>query len=117
MSKRRIVFDFDGVVHRYSKGWYDGSIYDGPVLGIKQVIDALRNIDGYEVVIMSTRSRDEKGKKAIQEWLDKYNIYVDGIYSDKPPAMVYVDDRAVCFDGDCDNLIEQIRSFKTWQES
>lgn len=117
MSKRRIVFDFDGVVHRYSKGWQDGSIYDGPVLGIKQVIDALRNVDGYEVVIMSTRSRDEKGKKAIQEWLDKYNIYVDGIYSDKPPAMIYVDDRAVCFDGDCDNLIKQIRSFKTWQES
>lgn len=116
MSKRRIVFDFDGVIHRYSKGWHDGSIYDGPVIGIKQVIDHLRNA-GYEVVIMSTRSRTEEGKKAIQAWLDKYIIYVDGIYADKPPAMCYVDDRAICFDGDCDHLLEQIKEFKTWQES
>ena len=33
-----IAVDFDGVIHGYSKGWHDGTIYDPPVPG---AIDAL----------------------------------------------------------------------------
>lgn len=115
MSRKRIVFDFDGVIHRYSRGWQDGSIYDGPVPGIKEVIDQLRD-EGYDVIIVSTRSKHEYGRKEIEQWLEKYHIYVDNICAEKPPAICYVDDRALYFDGDCDTLIEKIRNFKTWQE-
>ena len=41
--RKNIVFDFDGVIHKYSKGWQDGSIYDEPVEGIAKVINALHN--------------------------------------------------------------------------
>ena len=39
--KKTIVFDFDGVIHRYSKGWQDGNIYDKPTKGIKETIEIL----------------------------------------------------------------------------
>jgi len=55
--KKTIVFDFDGVIHKYSKGWQDGSIYDEPVEGIKELIDDLRT--KYKVVVVSTRCLNE----------------------------------------------------------
>ena len=114
--KKTIVFDFDGVIHSYKSGWqgYD-SIPDEPVFGIKEVIDGLRNSD-YEVVIVSTRSAYPAGKIAIEEWRAKYNIVVDKISDIKPPALVYIDDRAITFDGNTDGLIEKISTFRSWTE-
>ena len=115
MNKKRIVFDFDGVIHKYSKGWQDGSIYDEPVEGIKEVIDQLRQ--KYEVVIVSTRSKELKGRVEMLKWLDKYNIIVDQILVSKPLAMIYIDDRGYKFDGNAlHTLVWDIEHFKTWQE-
>ena len=50
----------------------------------------------------------------IRNYLKKYNIEVDGIGCEKPPAIVYIDDRAICFNGDTTNLAEQVRNFKPW---
>ena len=44
---KTIVFDFDGVIHKYSKGWQDGSIYDEPTPGVSAVIEKLHN-KGYD---------------------------------------------------------------------
>lgn len=115
MSKKRIVFDFDGVIHKYSKGWQDGTLYDEPVEGIKEVIDELRK--DYEVVVVSTRCKDMTKRVEVYEWLSKYNIQVDAVRIEKPPAMIYVDDRGFKFDGNkLDTLVEDIKNFKTWQE-
>ena len=114
MNKKTIVFDFDGVIHKYSKGWQDGSIYDEPVKGIKEVIDELRK--DYKIVIVSTRSATEQGKNNIIEWLKKYNIEVDDISKGKPPALIYVDDRAINFNGNCKTLMRDIKNFKSWTE-
>ena len=85
-------------------------------MGIKEVIDSLRNLD-YEVVIVSTRSAYPTGKLAMLEWLAKHNIVVDKISDVKPPALVYVDDRAITFDGNTDGLVDKIRTFKSWMET
>lgn len=113
--KKTVVFDFDGVVHSYKSGWKGvTTIPDEPVDGIKEVIDELRQ--DYYVLILSTRCFQDGGVEAIMNWLDKYNIEVDDVIGEKPPAIVYVDDRALRFDGKTKGLVEQIRSFRNWIE-
>jgi hypothetical protein len=114
--KKTIVFDFDGVIHKYSRGWQDGSIYDEPVSGIKDIINQLRK-ENYEVIIVSTRCSTEQGIAEMIEWLNMYDIEVDRIQKEKPPALIYVDDRAIRFDGNTQHLWDSIISFKTWQEN
>ena len=55
MSKKTVVFDFDGVIHSYKSGWQGENIIpDPPVNGIKKAIDEIRSA-GYEVIVVSTR--------------------------------------------------------------
>lgn len=109
----RICLDFDGVIHKYSKGWNGGSIYDDPVDGSQDFCrDALNS---FKVAIFSTRSKDEEGRLQIQKWLDKWN-FPSGIELpiDKPMATVYIDDRGLTFNGTFPD-IETLKNFKTWQ--
>lgn len=111
-----VVFDFDGVVHSYTSGWKGiTDIPDPPVEGIGEAIQEIRDI-GYNVVIVSTRSKTEEGRQAILEWLDNNNIVVDEVSGTKPPAMCYIDDRAICFDGNSSTLLDKVKNFKTWMQ-
>ena len=33
---------------------------------------------------------------------------------EKPPAIVYIDDRAICFDGNPHGLLDEIMAFEPW---
>ena len=115
-AKKTVVFDFDGVIHSYTSGWQNEcTIPDPPVDGIKEAIAEIREA-GYTVVIVSTRCAYANGKLAIMNWLEKYGIKVDGIVEHKPPAVVYIDDRAICFDGDSKSLLSKIKKFKPWNK-
>jgi len=51
-----IAFDFDGVIHKYTKGWQDGSIYDD--LFKEWALLAKRLLkNGHHVFILSTRPK------------------------------------------------------------
>lgn len=116
MSKPTVVFDFDGVIHSYRSGWKGTAVIpDPPVPGIKQVIEDLRS--DHEVVIVSTRCATSEGRHAILYYLKKYGIEVDAVLAEKPPAICYVDDRAICFNGQTDGLADKVRGFKSWVQS
>lgn len=90
--KPKLLVDFDGVLHRYSRGWADGTAYDPPMPG---ALDAVGDLlaQGYEVVIFSTRPAEQ-----IHPWLLRYGFPVGLRVTDrKEPAVALIDDRAVRF--------------------
>lgn len=116
--KRTVVFDFDGVIHSYASGWKgETCIPDPPVPGIDRALREIKK-DGYEVVIVSTRCSTQAGVDAINLWLFRNGIaqYVDRVCKEKPPAIVYIDDRAICFDGKPETLLEKVQNFKPWYQ-
>ena len=114
--QKTVVFDFDGVIHSYNSGWKGVCIIpDPPVPGIKECIEDIRTA-GYKVVVSSTRCESPVGCNAVAEWLKEHNIIVDAVVRDKPPAVAYIDDRAICFDGKCDKLLERIERFVPWYQ-
>lgn len=116
--KKTAVFDFDGVIHSYTSGWKgETKIPDPPIPGIDRALKSLHDA-GYEVVIVSTRCSSMPGRMAIEKWLDMYGLthLVDRVCKEKPPAIVYIDDRAICFDGDPDTLLDKVQNFKPWYQ-
>ena len=114
--KQTVVFDFDGVIHSYISGWKGIEVIpDPPVPGIKEVIDKLRAA-GYEVVVVSSRANLSMGWEAIKAYLKEHDIVVDNVTHIKPPALVYIDDRAICFDGHAETLLDKIENFKPWNK-
>ena len=114
--KKTVVFDFDGVIHSYTSGWQGIDVIpDAPVEGIGDAIKCLRYY-GYEVVVVSTRCCKYEGRRAIEKWLTLHDIKVDDVTKEKPPALVYIDDRAICFDGYAYSLMRKIETFKPWYE-
>lgn len=109
--RRTVCLDFDGVVHSYRSGWRGALVIpDPPIHGTEEAIARLRQ--QYRVVIYSARCRTEEGRQAIEAWLRKHGIEVDEVCEHKPPALVYVDDRAIPFRGDWDQVISDIRQFR-----
>lgn len=107
---KTVAIDFDGVIHRYSKGWQDGTIYDLPVDGALEALAKLRT--QCSVVIFTSRSTHqvfnwlkEYGVKRITApvgkwpnhpfWNDQEYILVT---NEKPSASVYIDDRGIRFE-------------------
>ena len=110
-----VAIDFDGVIHQFKQPWRGSRIIpDPPVDGIDKTIAELRS-RGYKVVVVSSRCLGRGGRLAIKKYLKKNNIKVDGVTKHKVGAHVYLDDRAMRFDGVVDDgLVDRIINFVPW---
>ena len=110
-----LAIDFDGVIHAYSKGWQDGSIYDEPLPDALTALELLMKRDA--VFIHTTRNA-----RQVARWIERtsgHNIDCTTrpprtwygrrkpfwntrglllVTNLKLPATVYVDDRAHRFE-------------------
>ena len=116
--KQTAVFDFDGVIHSYTSGWQGKDVAtDPPVPGIKEALKEIHEA-GYEIVVVSTRCITLEGMIAVKDYLYNHDMlqYVDEVCKEKPPAIVYIDDRAICFDGKPESLLQKIQNFVPWNK-
>lgn len=68
-----LVLDFDGVIHSYASGWKGASVIpDPPVPGALEFIVAA--LGKFEVHILSSRSHQWGGKRAMKRWLREHLI-------------------------------------------
>lgn len=116
IKNKTVCFDFDGVIHSYTSGWKGMAIIeDPPVEGIECFMGVIKNL-GYEILINSTRCATTLGYEAVKRYLNMYNIPYDKICKDKPPANIYIDDRAIKFSPSrYIEILEEIKEFRTWQ--
>ena len=109
---KNIAIDFDGVIHRCSKGYHDGTVYDKPIEDSLVSIEKLHNM-GFNIIIYSCKSRSDRplvknksGTEMIWSWLEKYNIkkFVSDVVSEKPRAFMFIDDKGYRFENWSDTL-------------
>lgn len=101
---KNIAIDFDGVIHKNSKGYYDGTIYDEPIDGARESLKKLSK--KYDVVIFTAKAKPDRGlingKTGVQlvwEWLEENDMaqFVTKVTAEKPRAVQYIDDKGIQF--------------------
>lgn len=130
MSERKpiLCLDFDGVLHSYTSGWQGADVItDPPVPGMVEFLD--RAVEKFEVHVFSSRSNQRGGILAMQTWLklallremDGEPGRADAVCAaikwptEKPPALVTIDDRAITFTGTWPSM-ETLLAFKPWNK-
>lgn len=106
MSKKTLVFDFDGVIHKGYEGWKDGSIYGEIDFTLLTYIKEL--MKNYYIVISSNRPavqivdymtgldcgiEFEVFKKDFKDNMYWNKDDVIGVTNEKAVGILYIDDR------------------------
>lgn len=125
MGRSTIAVDFDGVLHSYTSGWKGPHVISDPP--VRGAIEWLWNLyQRFDVVIVSSRARTWRGRRAIRCWLRDHagNLWPEQcsftrglidipVTNRKVPALVYIDDRAFRFEGEFPTPIE-LAGMKPW---
>lgn len=99
-----IGVDFDGVIHKNSKGFHDGTIYDDPMPGTKEALEFLSK--RYNLIIYTCKAKPERplvngktGTELIWGWLKKHDLdrYISEVTDRKPRVAFYIDDKVIRF--------------------
>lgn len=99
-----IAVDFDGVLHSYASPWEAPEVIpDPPVEGAIEWLAEIKQ--HFTVIVFTTRGKTHAGRAAVLDWLEEHGLDFDRyegeieVTAEKPPALVYIDDRAWRFEG------------------
>jgi phosphoheptose isomerase len=111
-----IGIDFDGVIHKCSKGYYDGTIYDDPISGAYQALKSLS--EKYTIIVYTCKAKPDRGlvngktgTELVWDWLAKHDMakFISKVTSEKPRAVAYIDDKSIKFEN-WNECLGEIRS-------
>lgn len=115
------AIDFDGTLHHYLE-WNGKEAVGDPIQKdiARRELHKLRS-KGWRIVIWTSRSELDP----VEEWLNEQAIPFDSINNNpfapdnllgcrKIHAHVYLDDRALKFEGDWNGIAEKIEKFEVW---
>lgn len=114
---KTISVDFDGVIHSYTSPWTTADeVRDPPVPGAMEWL--VQASQRFIVCISSARSSQPGGIEAMKTWLAHHELppsVLEKIQfpTEKPKAVLYIDDRAFRFEGDFPTMAE-IDEFRPW---
>jgi hypothetical protein len=93
-SKPTVCIDFDGVIAQYERyhPYVVGEPMPGAVEWVKKIAESA------SVYVLSARASHPNAVKWIEDWLTRHGIPFDKVSNIKPPAVCYIDDRAIPFD-------------------
>ncbi len=114
---KHLCVDFDGVIHSYMTPWSGIDVIpDPPVNGAFAWLGMMIMHDDYIVNIYSSRSKSPYGIAAMKNWFnDQGFLFTDYLEfpTQKPPAYLTIDDRAICFKGTFPS-VQELDNFKPW---
>ena len=106
--KKTIMIDLDGVLDNYNGNYIEDTIPDIKS-GAKEFIEKLSK--DYELILFTTRN-----SKLATIWLqdNKIDKYFKDVTNVKIPAYIYIDDRAIKFEGDYNKTLDEIKKHNVY---
>ncbi len=104
----KILIDLDGVLNQYS-GNYDENYIPGPKEGVRNFLKKLKKeFSNPKLYLFSSRNLLLVSKWLIDNHLDKYFEDVTNI---KNQTYIIIDDRAICFKGNYNETLKELKNF------
>lgn len=108
-KKLKILVDFDGTICQEGKFIAPHIIPFGPE---PFAVEALKKLSEYfTIVVYSVRAQSEGGKKAIEDWMKKYDAPYSKVTNKKEMAVLYIDNRAIRYTGDWKTTLREVATF------
>ena len=104
---KRILIDLDGVLNDYGQDPYNDEFIPDVKEGAEEFLQKLSK--EAELHLFTSRNKLLAAKWLIKNNLDKYFKNITDV---KGKAFVYIDDRALCFEGNYDEMLEKVKNFK-----
>ena len=102
---RGVCVDFDGVLNNYT--YYDENDLCTPRDGAREFLETLSQ--RFYVIIFTARDNNK-----VKKWLNDHNMPYHEVTNIKKPAVAYIDDRALQFNGDYKPILDIIERFEPY---